>query len=145
MELVSWSTEEFKASRQLFDAMEGTQTNMLVLQGVGIVQPFLSPNLAQIENEAKTTVSSSAVVAVAFRSSGIGFRYNTKMINKDQTPKTYQELFDPKWKGMLAIAGSDTGVNRMSVIYRNLGMDLLKKSPIRLSPRTWYRIRRCST
>jgi len=127
MELVSRSSEEFKAGRQLFDAMEGTQTNMLVLQEVGIVQPFLSPNLAQIEDEAKTTVPSGAVVAVAFRSSGIGFGYNTKMITKDQAPKTYQDLLDPKWKGKLAIAGSDTGINWMSAIYRNIGIDLLKK------------------
>ncbi len=127
MELVSRSTEEFKAGRQLFDAMEGTQTNMIVLQGVGIVQPFLSPNLAQIEDEAKTNATGGGVLAVAFRSSGIGFGYNTKMLNKDQTPKTYQDLLDPKWKGMLAIAGSDTGVNWMSAIYRNLGVDILKK------------------
>jgi len=127
MELVSRSSEEFKAGRQLFDTMEGTQTNMLVLQEVGIVQPFLSPNLAQIEDEAKTTAPGGAVVAVAFRSVGLGFGYNTKMINKDQAPKTYQDLIDPKWKGKLAIAGSDTGVNWIGTIYRNLGMELLKK------------------
>ncbi len=127
MELISRSTEEFRAGRQQFDAMEGTQTNMLVIQQVGIVQPFTSPNLAQMEDEAKTAAPGGGVLAVAFRSSGIGFGYNTKMLGKDQLPKTYQDLLDPKWKGKLAIAGSDTGVNWLSAIYRNVGEDLLKK------------------
>jgi hypothetical protein len=77
-ELVSRSSEEFKAGRQLFDAMEGTQTNMLVLHKLGIVQPFLSPNLAQIEDEAKTNATGGGVLAVGFRSSGVGFGYNTR-------------------------------------------------------------------
>lgn len=33
--------------------------------------------------------------------------YNTNMISKDELPKTYQDLLLPKWKGKLAIEGSD--------------------------------------
>jgi len=33
--------------------------------------------------------------------------YNTKLVNKADLPKTYQDLLDPKWKGKLGIEASD--------------------------------------
>jgi iron(III) transport system substrate-binding protein len=33
--------------------------------------------------------------------------YNTKLIRKDELPKTYKDLLDPKWKGKLGIEGKD--------------------------------------
>jgi len=33
--------------------------------------------------------------------------YNTKLIRKDQLPRTYKDLLDPKWKGKLGIEGKD--------------------------------------
>ncbi|MDB5761045.1 MAG: hypothetical protein JWQ21_40 [Herminiimonas sp.] len=33
--------------------------------------------------------------------------YNTNKVSKDELPKTYQDLLSPKWKGKLAIEGSD--------------------------------------
>jgi len=127
MVLTSRTTEEFRAGKHTVDVIEGTQSNMLLIQQLGLVQPFLLPNLAQIEDDAKTNAPAGGVWAVAFRSSGIGFGYNTKMLSKNQLPKTYQDLTDPKWKGKLAIAGTDTGVNWAGAIYRNYGLDLLKK------------------
>ena len=53
-QLISRAVEEFKSGQNLLDAMEGTQSNMLIIQEVGIVQTFFSPNLTQIEDAAKT-------------------------------------------------------------------------------------------
>ena len=33
--------------------------------------------------------------------------YNTNKVNKDELPKTYQDLLAPKWKGKLGIEGTD--------------------------------------
>ncbi|MEN3364717.1 MAG: iron(III) transport system substrate-binding protein [Burkholderiales bacterium] len=33
--------------------------------------------------------------------------YNTTKVRKDEVPKTYQDLLSPRWKGQLAIEGSD--------------------------------------
>jgi len=33
--------------------------------------------------------------------------YNTNLIKKEDLPKSYQELLDPKWKGRLGIEGAD--------------------------------------
>ncbi len=125
--LISRATEEFKSGKHTMDVMEGQQGNTLVLQKGGIIQPFVSPHFAQMEDEAMADAPGGGGFAIAFRSSGIGFGYNTKLITMDQLPKTYQDLTDPKWKGKVALAGSGAGVNWLSAIYRNYGMDLLKQ------------------
>ena len=33
--------------------------------------------------------------------------YNTKLVKKEDLPKSYEELLDPKWKGMLAVEAKD--------------------------------------
>ncbi len=33
--------------------------------------------------------------------------YNTKRVRKDEQPKTYQDLLDPKWTGRLAVEAND--------------------------------------
>ena len=33
--------------------------------------------------------------------------YNTKLIRKDELPKTYKDLLNPKWKGKLGVEGKD--------------------------------------
>jgi len=126
-EVASRAIQEAQAGRYMVDVIEGTQVAMIVLQRVGLVQPFTSPQFTQIEDEAKTAVS-GGVVAVAYRSSGIGFGYNTKLISKDQLPKTYEDLLNPKWQGKLAIAGSNTGAGWLGAIYHSSGgEELLKK------------------
>jgi iron(III) transport system substrate-binding protein len=34
--------------------------------------------------------------------------YNTKLVRKDELPKTYQDLLDPKWKGRLSVEADDS-------------------------------------
>jgi iron(III) transport system substrate-binding protein len=53
--------------------------------------------------------------------------YNTKLITLDQVPKTNQDLLHPKWKGKIAIAGSDTGQNWMGTMLVAHGEDFVKK------------------
>jgi iron(III) transport system substrate-binding protein len=36
------------------------------------------------------------------------FGYNTKLVRKEDLPKTYDDLLDPKWKGKLAIEADDS-------------------------------------
>jgi len=59
--------------------------------------------------------------------SGIGLGYNTKLVNKEELPKTYKDLLDPKWKGKMAIPGSDTGVNWMGAMHHAHGEEFVKQ------------------
>ncbi len=119
--------EEFKAGKSVFDNVEGTQANMMVLQKLGIIQPFYSPNLIYMEKDAITPAADGGAYTVVFRATGIGVGYNTKLINKSQLPKTYQDLLDPKWKGKMAIAGSNTGTSWVGVILNTHGEEFLKR------------------
>ncbi len=125
--LTSRIVEEFRAGKSAFDTVEGTQTNMMMLQKVGIVQPFYSPNLAHMEKEALTLAADGAAYAAVFRATGIGLGYNTKLIGKGQLPKTYQDLLDPKWKGKMALAGSSTGTNWLGAILAAHGEEFVKR------------------
>jgi len=125
--LISRTVEEFRSGRYAFDVMEGTQSNMMVLQELGIVQAFYVPNLIFMEEEGMTPAPGGGVYAVALRSHGVGFGYNTKLVSKAQLPRTYQDLLDPRWKGKLAVAASDTGPNWAGTIYHKYGEELLRK------------------
>lgn len=106
--------------------MEGTQSNMMVMQGMKIAQSFYVPNLAYIEEDGITPAPGGGVYAAALRVHGVGFGYNTKLLSKAQLPKTYQDLLDPRWKGKLAIT-DDTGPSWAGTINHFYGEDLLKK------------------
>lgn len=45
--------------------------------------------------------------------------YNTNKVKKEDLPKTYEDLLDPKWKGMLAVEGSD--LHWMAQISKDMG------------------------
>jgi len=125
--MISRALEEYKAGRNLVDTIEGTQNIMFFSQEAGIVQPFYSPNLAHIEEEAITNAPEGGAYAVAFRLGGLGVGYNTKMLGKEQVPKSYQDLLDPKWKRKLVIAGTDSAVNWAGLIYQTFGEEFLRK------------------
>ncbi len=56
------------------------------------------------------------------------FAYNTAKVAKPDAPKTYADLLDPKWKGRLAISGSDTTpVNWVGAMVLSEGEDFVRR------------------
>jgi len=60
--------------------------------------------------------------------------YNTQMVPKDQAPKTFQDLLDPKWKGNIAWTNDLTPngppgfiYNMLTIMGEQKGMDYLRK------------------
>ena len=45
--------------------------------------------------------------------------YNTKLVKKEEFPKTYQDLLDPKWKGRLGIEAED--IDWFGTVVKGLG------------------------
>lgn len=66
---------------------------------------------------------------VAMRATGIALMYNTKLLKKDDLPKTWKELADPKWKGKVAIADPNRAGSSFTHLYamwKMYGEDWLK-------------------
>ncbi|MFC1817266.1 ABC transporter substrate-binding protein [Thermodesulfobacteriota bacterium] len=120
--------EEYRAGAHLFDALESTRIPpiAMLLEG-GVVQPFYSPNLAHTEEDAITRAPGGGALAAGTRVSGIVLAYNTKLVAKEDVPKTYRDLLDAKWKGKVAIVASGTGVKWAGIMLDIYGEDFLKQ------------------
>ena len=127
-QLVPRIFEELKAGKLGFDVIENTQTGFLLMQERGgILQPYYSPNFAFIEDDAITKAPEGAAFRTAFRESGHSVGYNTKLLPKANLPKTYRDLLDPKWKGKVALAGSENGVSFVGNMLDTFGEDFMKR------------------
>ena len=94
---------EIKANALVADVVEGSGMPGSI-GGSKIVLPFYSPLFEALSKE--DIAPDRTWAATRFRYIGLG--YNTKFIAKDEAPKNYDDLLDPKWKGKMAWhAGSD--------------------------------------
>ncbi len=125
--VVSRILEEYRAGVHTVDVMAFTGTGGVIMEEAGILQPFYSPQLAFIEEYALNTAPGGAALTAGHFQSGIGLGYNTKLLTRAQVPKTYQELLDPKWRGKMAMVGSNTGVTWVGGALNLSGEDYVAK------------------
>lgn len=90
---------EAKANRFEFDAVHISTPEMEALHREGMLQAVASPHLRELIPGA---IPSHKEWAASFLSVWVQ-AYNTKEVKKEDLPKTYRELLDPKWKGKLGI------------------------------------------
>ena len=119
--------EEYQAGRHSVSVLGTSDTSQIMLEEAGLLQPFYSPELASIEEDAIRKAPSGGVFSGGHFSSGRGLGWNTKMLTKAEVPKTYQDLLNPKWKGKMAIISEGTGVLWMGVILKIYGDEFVKK------------------
>src|SRR5882672_11040239 len=94
---------EARAKRRTLDVAETNGPEMESMHREKILQRIVSPHHADL-------------IAPALRPHGewVGTRlnvfvqaYNTKAVRKEDLPKSWEDLFDPKWKGKLGIEQED--------------------------------------
>jgi iron(III) transport system substrate-binding protein len=71
----------------------------------GLLQAVASPYLKDIIPAAIPAHRESVGIAIDVYSAA----YNTNSIKKEELPKTYRDLLDPKWKGRLGVEAEDQG------------------------------------
>ena len=67
---------------------------------------------------------------VALRATGIALMYNTKLVKKEDLPKTWKDLENPKWKGRIAISDptrAGSSFSHLFGVWKLYGTDHLKK------------------
>ena len=65
----------------------------------GFFQPYLSPESAAYPAGFKDPKGYWVDYFDAYNVIG----YNTKLVSRDQAPKSWEDLLDPKWKGRIAL------------------------------------------
>jgi len=90
---------EAQAKRYEVDAIHFGSPEMEALSREKILQPVKSPvhNDLMPGSVAKHREWAATILSVWVQA------YNTQVIRKEDLPKTYQDLLDPKWKGRLGI------------------------------------------
>jgi len=106
---------EARGGRFEVDIVENSVPAMEALRREKLLQQVISPAQADIMPEAipvhKEWLGSTFDVFVQ--------GYNTNLVKKEDLPKSYQDLLDPKWKGKLGIEAEDQ--SWFAVLLQELG------------------------
>jgi iron(III) transport system substrate-binding protein len=95
---------ESRANRHEADIFETNGPEMEVLSREKILQECKSPFLKELIPQAVPIHREW----IATRLNIFTCAYNTKLIRKEDLPKSYADLLDPKWKGKLAVEADDS-------------------------------------
>ena len=88
---------EIQANALMADIVEGSGISGSV-GGTKFVLPFHSPLLEALPKEDVAHDRTWAATRLRY----IGLGYNTKFVSKEEAPKTYDDLLNPKWRGKMA-------------------------------------------
>ena len=112
--------QEYQANRFDVDLVDGTTTPPF-LRERGMVQPFYSPLLEEYPAHLKDRDGYWATTNLYFMTAG----YNTRLVSKQEVPKTYQDLLDPKWRGKMAWSTSSGsgGPSFVGNVLETMGQD----------------------
>ena len=93
------SVTETKAGRHEFDVVHFGAPEMEALSREKVLRPVSSPSHKDLQPGSlpKHREWAATILSVWVQA------YNTNAVKKEDLPKTYQELLDPKWKGKLGI------------------------------------------
>jgi iron(III) transport system substrate-binding protein len=94
---------EYRGGRYEVDAIETSAAEMESLHREKLLVEVKSPHLADIVPAALRPHREW----VGDRLNIIAAGYNTNLIKKQDVPKSYEDLLDPKWKGKLGIEADD--------------------------------------
>jgi ABC-type Fe3+ transport system substrate-binding protein len=105
-QIIQKALAEARAGKVQVDVLESTSLAPGLVRG-GVVQKFHSP---ESDSYPKHLVDPNSMWA-STRLSYFCAAINTEMVKKEEAPKTWDDLLNPKWKGKIAwrVGGGDTG------------------------------------
>ncbi len=122
--IVKRLSEEYKAGHHSVDAINITTGGLRILGKAGILQPFSTPMTKFFPKKA---IEAHRWWVVEYEGS-LSLAWNTKIYDRKDVPKNYDDLLDPKWKGKMAVSGrSTTFASWIGVAIMEKGEDYVRK------------------
>jgi iron(III) transport system substrate-binding protein len=101
--LVGRMIGEARAGKHEVDVANQPPETVFEMSQVGLVEPYFSPNRVAVRKE----MMDEKGLATGAYHLVIVIGYNTKMVRREELPKKYEELADPRWKGRFHVDPDD--------------------------------------
>jgi ABC-type Fe3+ transport system substrate-binding protein len=117
--LINKILSEARAQKTLFDVFNTNQESVPPLKKRNLIARYVSPEAAFYDDDLKNKDGywHAAYVIPWF------LGYHTRMVKKDEVPKTYEDLLNPKWRGGKIALGVDNGAIILAGLMRVWGKD----------------------
>src|SRR5882724_2110864 len=126
-DLVPRMTEEAKARRPIFDALETTEDSLMTSKVIQLLRPYFSPYLDKYPDDAKEKADKHLTFWTTIRESYLGFGYNKTQISPHAVPKGFDGLLHPELKGKLGITLNETSAKMIGAMIKIKGDGFVKK------------------
>jgi iron(III) transport system substrate-binding protein len=97
--MVNRVVTEHRAGLKKFDVLGGTSTSHAALMKAGVI----ARNMTPVRRELRDGFMDAEGYRVAPFTYALVIGYNTRALSKEQRPKSYEELLEPKWKGQIGL------------------------------------------
>jgi iron(III) transport system substrate-binding protein len=120
--IIPQAVQEIGANKPAADVFEVTASGALEFNDAGVLQPYLSPNAANIAAEYKVMDSSGKDdLLLTDRISYISFGYNTTKVDAASVPKTLEDLLSPGLTGKMALETDTTSEEWIGAVLHKMG------------------------
>jgi iron(III) transport system substrate-binding protein len=97
--MVNRVVTEHRAGLNKFDVLGGTSTSHVALMKAGLI----ARNVTPVRKEVRDGFMDAEGYRVSPFTYALVIGYNTRALSKEQRPRSYEELLDPKWKGQIGL------------------------------------------
>jgi iron(III) transport system substrate-binding protein len=97
--MVNRVVTEHRAGLNKFDVLGGTSTSHVALMKAGLI----ARNVTPVRKELREGFMDADGYRVAPFTYALVIGYKTRALSKEQRPRSYEELLEPKWKGQIGL------------------------------------------
>lgn len=108
---------EMNAGQHRVDVTNGSSAQAFAIKKIGALDPYPSPQrefFSALHKDKEAYFTPTYINPVVLG-------YNTKLVKRNEAPRSYQELLDPKWKGQLILDTEE--FPWFAVLMKHLGKD----------------------
>ena len=106
---------EHRAGLNKFDVLGGTSTSHVALMQAGVIARHMTPVRREIR-EGFMDVEGYRIAPFTY---ALVIGYNSRALSKEQRPRSYEELLEPKWKGQIGLEAA--GYEWLAAIIDTMG------------------------